>query len=70
LAFQMEDDGVAVLLGIGFGLFITGLGIMVAAYRKFRYGEIFEYRGHRKKKRKSQDLLEQFGDITSVLELD
>jgi len=70
LAFQLEDDGVMVLIGIGIGAFIAGLSIMVAAYRKFRYGEIFEYRAHSKKKSKSKGLLEQFNEVTSVLELD
>jgi len=70
LAFQMEDDGVFVLLAIGAGLFVTGLGIMVAAYRKFRYGEIFEYRAHRKQKPKGEGLFKQFSDVTSALELD
>jgi DNA-directed RNA polymerase subunit RPC12/RpoP len=70
LAFQLEDDGVMVLLGIGIGAFIVGLGIMVAAYRKFRYGEIFEYRAYSTKKRKGKDLFKQFSDVTSALELD
>jgi hypothetical protein len=70
LAFQMEDDGVGTLLVIGAGLFLAGLSIMVAAYRKFRYGEIFEYRGHRRKKRRSKDLLKQFRDVTEILEFD
>ena len=70
LAFQMEDDGVGTLLMIGLGLFLAGLGIMVAAYRKFRYGEIFEYRSHRKKKRGGKGLFKQFRDVTDILELD
>jgi hypothetical protein len=70
LAFQMEDDGVLALLGIGGVLFITGLGIMVASYRKFRYGEIYEYRGHRRKKRRSRGFFKQFSDVTDMLELD
>ncbi|HBX68201.1 MAG TPA: hypothetical protein DEH25_02115 [Chloroflexi bacterium] len=70
VAFQMEDDGVFALLAIGVGLFIAGLGIMVAAYRKFRYGDIFEYRGHRRKKSKNTGLFKQFSEITNALELD
>jgi hypothetical protein len=70
LAFQMEDDGVGTLLVIGGGLFLAGLGIMVAAYRKFRYGEIFEYRGHQRKKRGSKGLFKQFRDVTDLLEFD
>lgn len=70
LAFQMEDDGVGTLLVIGGGLFLAGLGIMVAAYRKFRYGELFEYRGHQRKKRGSKGLFKQFRDVTDLLEFD
>jgi hypothetical protein len=77
MLFQIDDgDGFLVLLALGGGAFLTGLGIMVAAYRKFRYGEIFEYRSHHKKTSKSislpgsKDLLKQIGDITSTLELD
>jgi DNA-directed RNA polymerase subunit RPC12/RpoP len=69
LAFQMEDDGVGTLLVIGGGLFLAGIGIMVAAYRKFRYGEIFEYRSQRKKKSGSKNLFKQFREVTDVLEL-
>jgi hypothetical protein len=69
LAFQMEEDGVMVLLTIGGVLFVTGLGIMAAAYRKFRYGEIFEYRGHHKKDRRSKSLLKQFSDVSDILEI-
>jgi hypothetical protein len=70
LAFQMEDDGVGTLLVIGGGLFLAGLGIMVAAYRKFRYGELFEYRTQRKKRRGGQNFLKQFRDVTDMLELE
>ena len=75
LAFQLDDgEGALALLLIGLGLLVTGLGIMIAAYRKFRYGEIFEYRGHHRKKRKQwgmdPKLFKQISDVTSMLELD
>jgi DNA-directed RNA polymerase subunit RPC12/RpoP len=72
MAFGMEGDGdgVMALLALGGGAFLAGFGIMFAAYRKFRYGEIFEYRGHRKKKRRSKNLLKQISDVTNVLEMD
>jgi hypothetical protein len=70
LAFRMEDDGVLAMLAVGGGLFVAGLGIMAAAYRKFRYGEIFEYRAHRPKKRKGGGLFKQFADVGNLLELD
>ena len=72
MVFEMEGDGdgVLALLALGGGAFLAGFGIMFAAYRKFRYGEIFEYRGHRKKKRRSKNLLKQISDVTNILELD
>ena len=70
MVFEVEGDGALTLLAIGGGAFLAGFGIMFAAYRKFRYGEIFEYRGHRKKKRKSKNLFKQIGNLTNTLELD
>jgi hypothetical protein len=52
-AFQLGGDGTLVLLAMGGGAFLAGFSIMFASYRKFRYGEIYEYRGHRKKKGRS-----------------
>ena len=72
MVFGMEgdSDGVFALLALGGGAFLAGFGIMFAAYRKFRYGEIFEYRLHRKKKRRSKNLFKQFSDIANILESD
>ncbi|MFN2152621.1 MAG: hypothetical protein ACK2T5_13545 [Anaerolineales bacterium] len=70
LLFQMEGDSPGMLFLLGLGAIVAGFGIMFAAYRKFRYGEIFEYRAYSKKSRKNRDLLKQFSDVTSVLELD
>jgi hypothetical protein len=69
-AFEMEGDSILALLALGGGAFLAGFGIMFAAYRKFRYGEIYEYRGYRKKMRKGKNLLKQIGNLTSTLELD
>jgi hypothetical protein len=33
---------------------VAGFGLMGVAYRKFRYGEIFEFRGHRKTKTRTR----------------
>lgn len=49
VALQMGDDFSIALLLLGGGLLLTGLGIMAASYRKFRYGEIYEYRLGRRK---------------------
>ncbi|MFN2237297.1 MAG: hypothetical protein ACK2U1_23960 [Anaerolineales bacterium] len=70
MGLQMEDDIALALLTMGGGAFLGGFGLMFAAYRKFRYGEIFEYRGHRKKKRRSKNLLTQISDVTNFLEMD
>jgi len=72
MAFNIggEGDGALALLAIGGGAFLAGFGIMFAAYRKFRYGEIFEYRVHRKKVPKKRGLLKQIVNMTSTLELD
>ncbi len=44
--------------------------VCVAQPRYDGDGEIFEYRGHRKKQRKSKNLLKQIGNVTNALELD
>ena len=62
--------GILALLAIGGGAFLAGFGVMFAAYRKFRYGEIFEYRGYRKKKRRSKNLFKQISNLTGSLELE
>ena len=69
-AFEMSGDGVLVLLAMVGGAFLGGFGIMYAAYRKFRYGEIFEYRGHRKTNLKSKSMLRQIRKLSSTVEFD
>jgi hypothetical protein len=46
LAFAADSDDSLGLLGVAGGAFLVGLGLMWAAYRKFRYGEQYEYRQH------------------------
>lgn len=46
-----DDDGLGILVIAG-GALIFDFGMMAAAYRAFRYGEQYEYHGHRKKKRR------------------
>jgi hypothetical protein len=69
-AFEMSGDGVLVLLAMGGGAFLGGFGIMYAAYRKFRYGEIFEYRSHGKANRKAKGVLRQIRKLSSTMEFD
>jgi hypothetical protein len=70
LAFEVEGDISFGLLVFGLAMIAAGFGTMFAAYRKFRYGEIFEYRAHPRKKQKSKNPLKQFGDVMNTLELD
>lgn len=51
---NLEGDGVLALLAGGVAALAAGFGMMAAAYRKFRYGEIFEYRGHQAGKRQTR----------------
>ena len=46
IAFNMEGDGSGTLVIAGLAAIVIGLGLMATAYRKFRYGEQFEYRRH------------------------
>jgi hypothetical protein len=49
LALEMEGDGFFALMAIGLGLIATGFGLMFTSYRRFRYGEIFEYQRYKKR---------------------
>jgi hypothetical protein len=53
IGVNLDDDGVVALFIGGLALIAIGFGLMGIVYRKFRYGEIFEYRGYQKKKRRS-----------------
>jgi hypothetical protein len=47
------------LIGIGIGLLVIGIAVMRRAYRKYRFGEIYEYRAYKpRKKKKASNLLE------------
>jgi hypothetical protein len=55
------DDGSFEFLLVALGAVAAGFGIMANAYRKFRYGELFEYReSPTGKKRKTQNKLLDF----------
>jgi hypothetical protein len=48
------------LFGVGIGLVLLGIAVMRTAYRRYRFGEIYEYRAHKISKRKrSTNLLER-----------
>jgi DNA-directed RNA polymerase subunit RPC12/RpoP len=42
------DDSEGLLLG-ALAVLVAGIGMMIAAYRKYRYGEQYEFRGYRQK---------------------
>lgn len=49
--FSGDEDGLGGLAIAG-AVFMTGIGIMIWGYRSFRYGEHYEYHGHRKERRR------------------
>ena len=53
LASQSNGDSGEGLFFGGLALIGVGLGLMGVAYRKFRYGEHYEFRGHREKRRRT-----------------
>ena len=46
IALSIEGDGAAAFLGGALAALVAGFTLMGKAYKKFRYGEIFEFRGH------------------------
>ncbi|MBN1953897.1 MAG: hypothetical protein JW900_02495 [Anaerolineae bacterium] len=52
LATRMDDDGVAGLIVGGIAAIGFGAALMARAYKKFRYGEQYEYRGFEKRKQR------------------
>jgi hypothetical protein len=54
LAGQSDGDGAEGFLIGALAVAAIGFGLMGTAYRKFRYGEQYEFRGHRQKSRRFQ----------------
>jgi hypothetical protein len=52
-ATQGDGDDIFTLLLVGLGLIGFGISVMTSAYRRFRHGEIFEYRVQRRRCRRS-----------------
>ena len=52
-AIQGEGDNSFMMIILGFGLMGLGISFMVRSYRRFRHGEIFEYRQRRPSRRRS-----------------
>ncbi len=61
IAVEMEGDGAGAFLIGGISMIALGAGLMLTGYRKFRYGEQYEFRGYQQRKGRSktniQDLI-------------
>ncbi len=51
IALAAGDDDSGGLIAVALGVFVVGIGLMIAGYRAFRYGGEYEFTTHRKKKR-------------------
>jgi hypothetical protein len=52
-AIQGEGDNPLIAIILGFGLMGIGISFMLQSYRRFRHGEIYEYRQRRPSRRRS-----------------
>jgi hypothetical protein len=50
--YRSSGDDSGEILFLGLAVIAAGFGLMGAAYRKYRYGEQYEFRGHRQKNRR------------------
>ncbi len=58
IAFTSSDDDAGGMLIVAGGAVVVGLGLMAGGYRAFRYGEHYEFHGHRNVKRSRKVLRE------------
>jgi len=69
LALQSDGDGSGGLFIAGLVAVVIGFGLMAAAYRKFRYGEQYEYRSGSKSMglnlNSGKDILKQVEEVTA-----
>ena len=54
IAVEMEGDGAGAFLIGGISMIALGAGLMLTGYRKFRYGEQYEFRGYQQRKGRSK----------------
>jgi hypothetical protein len=50
VAASADDDALGGLIFAGLAV-LAGIGLITAGYHRFRYGEVYEFRGHEKQKR-------------------
>jgi hypothetical protein len=69
IALQASDhDDSGGLFVLGLGALVVGFGLIAVAYRKFRYGEQFEYRLHKLAKESASDLISKVTDVEKWLD--
>jgi hypothetical protein len=69
IAAQASDnDSSGGLFFLGLGALAVGFGLIGLAYRKFRYGEQFEYRLHKLAKDSASDLISKVTDVEKWLD--
>lgn len=57
LAASSDNDALGGLIFAGLAV-LAGVGAITAGYRRFRYGEVFEFRAHEKQKRRTDRRME------------
>jgi hypothetical protein len=71
LAFNVEGRGGGFFFFVGLAMLVAGFGMMLSAYRRFRYGEHYEFRRYGPKASLSwldpRKLLSQMGDMQAWL---
>jgi hypothetical protein len=67
IAMEMEGDGAGAFFVGGLAMIGLGAGLMLTGYRKFRYGEQYEFRGHQRRKGRSKNDIQE--TISKVMEL-
>lgn len=70
LAHVRDDDGAGGVIALGLGAMVLGAGLMWAAYRKFRYGEQFEYWLEKRSKKSSSDLSNLSSMISQISDVE
>jgi hypothetical protein len=68
LALQSSSDDSGGIFGAALAAFVIGFGLMFAAYRKFRYGEQFEYRRQKPAGQNTTDLISKITDVEKWLD--
>jgi len=68
LAFSADNNDSLGLLGVALAVLVVGFGLMFAAYRKFRYGEQYEFRQHKPASKNGPSSLFNVTDVEKWLD--